>query len=356
MLVAALLAAALSTAAPPALESAQQRVARFAAWRRSHRDASSRARRIVTETLPLAAAYLAKPADDAISRPSVIFNTRDAGAILWECPNCPQMVMVPAGAFTMGSPDEEPGRGKDEGPLRRVTVARPYAVGRFKVTRGEYQAFLAATGRAVKGGCVTDRASKGTWAPDPGATFLDPGFHQEDNHPAVCVTYDDALAYAAWINGQTQGGYRLLTEAEWEFAARAGTTTAYPWGSSADDGCDFANTADLTAKDHYPDWPTAGCRDGAMNTSPVGTYRPNRFGLYDMIGNDADWVQDCATQSYAALPLDGSADLSGDCTRHVVRGGSWGAIPKDTRVANRVRYPASQVDDSVGIRLAKTLE
>jgi sulfatase modifying factor 1 len=298
------------------------RAARYEAWRAAHREVDPR--------------------------------TAEPGTPLWECAVCPEMVVAPAGAFTIGSPEDEPGRGKDEGPQRKITIGAPLAVGRFEVTRGEYEAFLSATGHPVSGNCVTDRARHGTWAPDSATTLRYPGFSQTNDHPVVCVTWDDAQAYIAWLNGQTSGGYRLPTEAEWEYLARAGSTAAYPWGPSPDTGCRYANVADETKLEDYPDWVVARCRDGAKHTMPVGSYAPNDFGLYDMIGNTGEWVQDCASDSYADLPADGTA-RGGDCTRHLVRSGSWGTITKDTRVANRVRYPTLLVDDSVGIRLVRTL-
>jgi len=342
---------------PPPVESAAARAHRFATWHATHTDDAARIRRAIAETEALAAARrkaTPEPGDPRAVSP-VIFRTSETGAALWDCAMCPEMVIAPAGIFDIGSPDDEPGRGKDEAPRRQITLAYPFAVGRFEVARGEYEAFLKATAHPVRGGCVTDRAHKGEWSPEPNTTLRDPGFKQADNHPVACVNWDDAQAYIAWLNAQTDGGYRLLTEAEWEFVARAGTTTAYPWGADVNTGCSDANGADATLRDKYPDYAAATCRDGALNTAPVGSYRANAFGLYDLIGNMGEWVQDCATLSYENLPTDGSADPSGDCAKHVVRGGSWGTMTKDYRVANRVRYAASAVDDSIGIRVAKTL-
>jgi len=279
----------------------------------------------------------------------------DSTVAIWDCALCPEMVIVPAGAFLIGSPEDEPGRGKDEGPRRQITIPRPIAVSRFEITLGEYDAFLRESGHPVQGNCVTDRANHGTWAPDTRTTLRDPAFAQTLDHPVVCVSWDDAQAYVAWLNARTSGGYRLLTEAEWEFAARAGTTDTYPWGPDVSDGCPYANNADASIGARYPTWPVARCDDHALHTAPVGSYLPNRFGLYDMIGNVQEWVEDCATQSYDTLPADGRADDSGDCARRVVRSSSWGTLPKDNRVANRVRYPRGQTDDSVGIRVAKSL-
>ncbi len=350
--------AAADAAPPPAHESERARERRFAAWHATF-DAGV-AGRVVEQTGPLVAARRA--ADEAGGAPraaAMLFRTADTGALLWDCALCPQMVVVPAGSFTIGSPPDEPGREPDEGPQRRIMLAEPFAVSRFEITRGEYEAFVRATDRPLRRGCLTDRAKLGEWAPHPDTTLRDPGFPQQDNHPALCVSWDDAQAYVAWLNARTDGGYRLLSEAEWEYVARAGTTTAFPWGAGADTGCADANLGDATMHGRYAkvldDYPLAACRDGALNTAPVGSYRANGFGLYDLIANAGEWVDDCVTTSYDRLPADGSADRTGDCSRRIVRGGSWGSQIKDTRVANRTRYPASHVDDSIGIRVAKTL-
>lgn len=256
----------------------------------------------------------------------------------------------------MGTPPDEPGRGKDEGPQRRVTIPTAIAVGRYEVTRGEYETFLRATGHPVSGNCVTDRRHQGDWQPDAGTNLRDPGFTQTDKHPVVCVSWADAQAYIAWLNAQSSGGYRLPTEAEWEYVARAGSTTAYPWGSDASAGCADANIFDAAAVTKYTTAAAAAaaCNDGAINTMPVGSYRPNAFGLYDMIGNVEEWVQDCVTDSYSALEADGTSS-GGDCTRHIVRSGSWGAVPNDARSGNRIRYATLFVDDSIGFRIVKTM-
>jgi formylglycine-generating enzyme required for sulfatase activity len=333
--------------------------ARFEAWRAANPDVEERVRRIVAATRTLAArgAHEEAPA---------IFRVDGVGMTIWDCALCPQLVVAPAGRYTIGSPENEPERGADEGPQRVVTIPYALAVGRYEVTRGQYEAFVRATGRAVGANCVTDRAEHGRWAPDPAATFRDPAFPQGDDHPVVCVSWEDAQAYVAWLNAQTRGGYRLLSEAEWEYLARAGTWDAYPWGASPDRGCADANGADATLLAHYPEvaspawlaqypyWATAKCSDGALNTAPVGSYRPNAFGLYDMIGNVGEWVADCYENSYANLPPSGAPNET-NCAQRVVRGGAWGSIPRWHRSADRLRYEPTLRDDSVGIRVARAL-
>jgi formylglycine-generating enzyme required for sulfatase activity len=165
---------------------------------------------------------------------------------------------------------------------------------------------------------------------------------QDDTHPVVCVSWEDASAYAAWLTRRSGRNYRLLTEAEWEYAARAGTTTPRYWGDDANESCAYANTADLDAFRQVPDainWPFANCSDGRAHTAPVGSYRPNRFGLHDMLGNVWEWTQDCWNVNYTAAPADGSAWAAGDCFMRVVRGGSWDDSPPGVRAAYRVGSP-----------------
>lgn len=328
---------------PPAKETVREREARYQRWVAAHPGRNPDAE-------PLLEGKKKKAGSISAASPA----PTPPGSMMWECAACPQMVLVPAGEFTIGSPLSEAGRGEDEGPQRRVRIPKPLWVGRFEITRGEYRTFLSSTGRTIQGGCVTDRAHKGTWAPDARTNLNDPGFEQTDNHPVVCVTWDDARAYFDWLNERTEGGYRLLSEAEWEYVARAGGAETYPWGISVHDGCRYANIGDRNMAARYAGYPYAECNDGALNTTAVGSYEANAFGLYDLLGNTGEWVEDCASMDYGNLPSDGAPNRSGDCSRHIVRGGSWGAEVKDSRVANRIRYPAAQVDDSIGIRVART--
>jgi formylglycine-generating enzyme required for sulfatase activity len=285
-----------------------------------------------------------------------------AGTRFRDCASCPEMIVAPSGTFTIGSPEDEAGRREDEGPLRKVVIDRPLAVARFEITRREYETFVEATGHPASGNCVTDRKQSGHWSADPDTNFRDPGFAQTDDHPVACVSWKDAKAYIAWLNSRTGGGYRLLTEAEWEFLARAGSASAYPWGRDVDGGCAYMNGYDRTIlrkkgnlyEKETP--PFAACDDGHVNTAPVGSFKPNAFGIHDMIGNLGEWVEDCATASYAGLRPDGTHEGEADCARRMVRGGSWGTMPRQLRSAERIRYAPTDVDDSIGIRVAKDLD
>lgn len=279
------------------------------------------------------------------------------GETFHDCPDCPEMVVVPAGAFLMGSPESEEGRYDDEGPQRTVNIAEPFAVGKFEVTRDEFEAFVSAAGHKVADECYQWTGSE--WKKQSGS-YLKPGFEQTGRHPAVCVRWDDAKAYVAWLSKKTGQSYRLLTEAEWEYAAR-GVTAATPqpryhFGNDADGLCDYANGADQSAKQKFKDWTVSNCTDGNVFTAPTGSFKPNAFGLFDMHGNVWEWVEDCYHDSYKGAPDDGSAWTTA-CTegRRVLRGGSWGVNPRYLRSASR--FGSSTVDrvSYFGFRVARSL-
>ena len=190
---------------------------------------------------------------------------------------------------------------------------------------------------------------------DPARSWRNPGYAQTGRNPVVCVSWTDAQAYVTWLSEKTGQPYRLLNEAEWEYAARAGTTAPRYWGHSADDSCSYANGADLTAKSHYPGWTVANCRDGHVWTAPVGSFSANAFGLFDPIGNVWELVGDCWNDSYADAPTTGEAWTAGDCSDRVLRGGSWNNKPRNLRSANRNRNRAGNRNNNSGFRVASTL-
>ncbi len=271
------------------------------------------------------------------------------GETFRECPACPEMVVVPAGSFMMGSPSSEKGRYDFEGPVHSVTIAEPFAVGVYEVTRGEFARFVSATGHDPVSSCWTWES--GEWESRSGRNWRSPGFSQTDRDPVVCVSWDDARAYVAWLSEKTGEEYRLLSEAEWEYAARAGTTTRYSWGESASGQCRYADGPDGSTGFHW----AAGCDDGYARTAPVGSFKANGWGLHDVHGNVWEWVEDCWNGSYAGAPSDGRAWGSGDCGRRVLRGGSWGDDPRYLRSANRGRYDTGARTDNYGFRVARTL-
>jgi formylglycine-generating enzyme required for sulfatase activity len=233
-----------------------------------------------------------------------------------DCETCPLMVVIPAGKFMMGSPANEKGRKPDEEPQREVAIQR-FAAAAYELTFAEWDAC------AAGGGCKT------TPKPD------DEGWGREQR-PIMNVSWNDAQEYVVWLSAKTGQTYRLLSEAEWEYAARAGTTTPV-WTGAGIKGAQ------------------ANLYDGTDGTQPVGSYPKNPFGLFDVNGNVWEWVEDCYANSYGVQPTDGRAYLGGDCEFRVLRGGSWNSFPRNIRSAIRyLKYPTYQYSD-VGLRLARTL-
>ena len=272
-----------------------------------------------------------------------------AGHQFRDCEGCPEMVVVPEGSFRMGSPESEEGRWDDEGPVHRVAIGYRLAVGVHEVTRGEFARFVEATGRSMGNVCWAWEGDE--WKERSGRHWRNPGFGQTDGHPVVCVSWDDAKAYVRWLSGETGEAYRLLSESEWEYVARAGTGTARYWGESERGQCRYANGADASTDFG---WRT-GCNDGHARTSPVGSYEANGYGLHDVLGNVWEWVEDCWNDSYRGAPEDGSAWVSGDCERRVLRGGSWINRPENLRSAERGRNTSGYRSNNFGFRVARTL-
>jgi formylglycine-generating enzyme required for sulfatase activity len=233
--------------------------------------------------------------------------------------DCPEMIVIPAGSFTMGSPATEKDRYTTEDPQHKVTIARAFAVSKFDVTFEDWDT------------CVSVRGCR---------HVVDSGFGR-GTRPVINVSWDDAHEYVAWLSLATGQPYRLLTEAEWEYAARAGTTAAYFWGDEIGKG--NANCAGC------------GSQWDNLRTAPVGSFKPNAFGLYDMAGNVWQWVEDCYHDSYDGAPVDGSAWAIGDCSRRVLRGGSWNSGPHFLRSANRAWLTPGNRVNNVGFRLGRTL-
>jgi formylglycine-generating enzyme required for sulfatase activity len=285
----------------------------------------------------------------------VSVSTSAPHASLRDCAGCPEMAVIPAGRFLLGSPTNEDGRFDDEGPQREIVIAHAFAVARLPVTRDQYATFVRATGRADAPGCM-HMDDEGNWAPDADLNWRSPGFEQTGDHPVVCVSWDDARAYVDWLSAETGAHYRLLSEAEFEYAARAGQSARIAWGDAVAETCAHANGFDLAARRLHPDWPSLECDDGAAFTSSVGRYGANAFGLSDMTGNVFQWTQDCFAEGYANAPSDGSARLSGDCRIRVIRGGSWLNGARGLRLAMRDRDPQDGRYTNIGIRIARDVE
>ncbi|GAB5458843.1 MAG: hypothetical protein Hens3KO_18730 [Henriciella sp.] len=256
-----------------------------------------------------------------------------AGETFKDCETCPQMTILPGGTFSMGSPDTEERRQDKEGPVRPVSIA-PFAASTYEITFGQYEACRAA------GGCA------GT---DPAAEHRNK-IWADTNRPVSFVSWKDAQAYIDWLNQNVSGTpYRLLSEAEWEYAARAGTTGAFHTGETIS-----SEQANYNGSRSYAGGPKGQYLRAPVN---VGSYPPNAFGLYDMHGNIAEWVTDCASSPYAGAYSDGrpTPDSSANCARGV-RGGSFNKVPSYVRSAHRGGEPATRRDDEIGFRVAKTLD
>jgi len=236
--------------------------------------------------------------------------------------DCAEMIIVPAGSFTMGGPNSI------EQPEHKVTIAKSFAVAKYELTFADWDACVAA------GGCNGHTPNAHGWG--------------RGRQPVINVSWADAKSYVAWLSAMTGKTYRLLTEAEYEYVMRAGTTTAYPWGDDIKlNGVAMANCGGCGSK-----W-------DSLQTAPVGSFAPNNFDLYDMAGNVWEWTEDCVHKNYNGAPADGSPWLtanSGDCTDRILRGGSWDLTPDNLRAATRGRDSAVSVGYGIGFRVARTLD
>ena len=265
--------------------------------------------------------------EDVVVMPQPI--VRAIGDVFRDCPICPEMVILPPGSFLMGWSEPQRGDtdpGWEETPHHPVTIGQPIAVGRYEVTFDEWDA------------CVAEK----------GCYEYDDEEWGRANRPVINVDWDDVQGYLTWLSNKTGKPYRLLSEAEWEYAARAGTTTTNYWGadnSSSSDICSYANVGSSVYR----------CsKKGKNRTVPVGSFRPNRFGLYDMIGNVQEWTADCWHENYEGAPSDGSAWEQDDCTYRVTRGGSWDDhYTRYFRSASRRRETWRRA--YIGFRVARTM-
>ncbi len=248
-----------------------------------------------------------------------------------DCENCPSMIGVVAGRFQMGSPETQPGRRETEGPVD-VNITYPFIAGRFEVTRDQYAAFVEETRHASSNACVVNGRQSSS------ANWLNPGFEQAGNHPVVCVSWRDAKAYVAWLTRKSGKAYRLLSEAEWEYAARAGAATIYTHGNTLS-----ASHANFNRT-----------RDG---TIPIGFTTANGFSLHDVLGNIWEIVEDCWNAELTYNNQDGRATtLRGDCSLRVIKGGAWDSTAAQARLAARATIETMAAANTVGFRVARALD
>ena len=267
-----------------------------------------------------------KPGLEKIIRRCKSSHSQRTGLLYGDCQDaCPEMVVIPAGSFTMGSSDSEQGRGNDEGPQRNVNFTRTFAAGKFEVTFDEWDACVR------EHGC-TQNPGNGGWG--------------RGNRPVINVSWADAKQYTQWLSLKTGHQYRLLSEAEWEYVARAGTTTPFNTGTNIN-----PTQANYDVAQSYAGSVTGVARN---QTIAVGSYPANAFGLHDVHGNVWEWTEDCWNANYNGAPSDGSARASGDCGLRVVRGGAWGNVPQYLRSAHRGRLTTGFRNNDIGLRAART--
>ncbi|WP_030131476.1 formylglycine-generating enzyme family protein [Pseudomonas sp. QTF5] len=257
------------------------------------------------------------------------------GKIFKDCKDCPEMVVLPTGTFTMGTPDNEVGREPDEGPLHPVTFAKPLAISRFQVLAGEWDAYLRDTGYVMPDGDTR---------PGRECKAGVPRYERTARHPAVCMDFPEVNAYVTWLSKKTGKHYRLVSESLREYAARAGSSGPFPF--PFDEGKEYSIAKHAN---------TYGAADGYNFTSTAGTFPANAFGVYDMHGNVYEWTADCYNENYVGAPSDGSAWLTGDCKARRIRGNDWGEAPVFSRSGNRnATYPDTR-GDWIGFRVARDL-
>ncbi len=289
-----------------------------------------------------------------------------------DCKKCPEMIVVPAGHVVMGSPASEPGRMESEGPNKSISIPS-FAVGKYPVTRAQWKYFVAETHRPDHGGCAWSGlpGDGKPWHLNPAASWDKLGFTQDDDHPVVCITWQDVQDYLQWISSKTGKTYRLLSESEWEYASRAGAQTAFPWGDSASH--DHANYGADSG------WVgIAAGKDRWVSTSPVNAFPPNSFGLFDMSGNVNVYLSDYFSASYSDFPDNGAPyqqdtvlSLTGDFAKmsgtrtsmyRMIRGGTFGDPPVMIRSAYRNWTPGpgaslmTYASGGLGVRVAYSLK
>ena len=304
----------------------------------SFRVGPGRARHVHALTVAVATALVAIGAERTLAQtvPDTVFR---------DCPHCPAMVRVPAGMFLMGSPPSGDWRFASEEPQLRVAVRAAFAIGIYEVTFDEWEACVS------DGGCRDHRPADEGWG--------------RGRRPVTNVSWEDGWHYASWLSEETGEFYQLPSEAQWEYAARAGTRTARFWGDDATGQCRHANgfDRDLAAIDERGlslferlGVTPASCSDGqGRGTAPVGSYEPNAFGLYDMIGNLTEWTNDCWNGDHSDRPGNDEVRASGDCSQRVLRGGTWAYPVESLRSAYRSALELDHRDNGLGFRVIRSI-
>jgi formylglycine-generating enzyme required for sulfatase activity len=280
------------------------------------------------------------------------------GEAFKDCPTCPEMVVLPQGKTWLGAEPWDQDMKTSWGKLREVTIGYSLAIARHEVTRAQYREFVAATKYK------SPTTSCNTWGfnrilgQTEGYTWDHPGQPQREDSPVVCVSWEDATAFTKWLAKKTGKPYRLLSSTEFEYATRAGTRGPWFWGSDNAKACEFANVADDTYRRLYSYGPVFNCNDGWERVAPVGSFKPNPWGLHDMLGNAWEWSEDCFHADMSNVPTDGRAWMAednGDCKARTPRGGAWASGTDWLKAISQSRDPIEYHSQLLGFRVALTL-
>lgn len=291
---------------------------------------------------------------------------QDVPKIFTDCDQCPEMVIVPSGSVYIGSYEEEIGRKKGERNRVKATIANSFAMAKNEVTLAQYRIFMEETkyksnqafykGEPLVGCNYFDGKSYGYVAEH---NWKNPGYPQRDTDPVVCVSWTDAYAYAKWLSKKTGRTYRVPSAVEFEYASRAGSSSPWYWGTNPEEACDYANVGDTAFANKFPTRASFPCTDGYVFTTRVGRFKPNKFGLYDMVGNAWEWTSDCFQNDLTNAPIDGSAwtdNENKECDARTPKGGSWISGIAWSRAAVRSRDGADYKSFMLGFRVAADVE
>ncbi len=283
-----------------------------------------------------------------------------------DCETCPKMIVIPTGSTMIGSYSEEIGRKKGERPRTQVTIENAFAIAQTEVTLGQYRKFITETnyqsvigeykGKQLIGCNYYDGKSYGYIAHH---NWKNPGYAQREDAPVVCVSWSDAKAYADWLSNKTGRTYRVPSSVEFEYASRAGSSNPWFWGTDSEQACEYANVGDRSFARQYPTRPSFPCEDGYVYTASVATFKPNDYGLYDMVGNAWEWTNDCYHVDLTDAPTDGTSwenENAGDCSFRTPKGGSWISGIAWSRAAVRSRDGAHYKSFMLGFRVAAQID
>lgn len=289
-----------------------------------------------------------------------------AQEVFRDCDDCPEMVVVPAGSVMLGSYKNEAYRRKGERGKQKAEIKKPFAMAKTEVTLRQYSQFMEQAGHQSKIPIRDGQPLRGcnyfdgkTYGYVSQHSWQNPGFPQREDSPVLCVSWSDADAFSKWLSEKTGRTYRVPSTVEFEYALRAGSETPWSWGTNTDSACEYANIADQTFSSVYPKRDSFPCDDGYLNVASVAKFKPNQFGLYDMLGNAWEWTNDCWHDDLDKAPLDGSSwqqEDSGDCTARTPKGGGWISGPAWSRAAVRSKDGQHYRSFMLGFRVAAEID